>query len=316
MINKTKQVSSEHLLLSWDEHNTIETSFIGDLDVPYEAGNPNTKIISIFSYEPTMETDGLYNKKMSADNSGIIDLKPTALTTSGLTVSNIPYAKLRRKPELNEYGVPTGKQTIYYEEAVLSEYFIPNSFNPYLNGLAGKELYNTNQAPSYRPGQFSNRQDGNIFIVPAMTKEEADGIRNAAYTQNQTSNLHITTNYQTKEFLRNNEEYWKTGNLKEYILMSLGEEIKEDEDGNKVVIKEENNIIRVPVKRDYFWSLGDIDPESEQGVEYIKRFLQVDPAYIDYKARTTTKKSEFSVSMEDKQAFLAWKKAQANAIEK
>jgi hypothetical protein len=274
---KPTELDEEILLLSWEEHNTIDTSYLGNIDVCVKPGVPFTPLTSYFSYEPTTDVDGFYDTKLKgSQSSNGIQSKPMLLATNALIIPDIPYHKAKKEKIYDAEGKLT-YETVWERTINNKPYQVPNLYNPFMQGSASKNFYgNRGLAPKINYNSLSSSSE-NSFILPALSEEEVNAMRNNSFNTSEV--FHITRNFQTKEHFRSHMEY-KKGNLKEFILMTLGPSVKMDQDGNEIVIEAKDNLIRVPIYKDPMFHMAGIDPKSEVGKAHISKSIYILPDFI------------------------------------
>lgn len=259
------------MIPKWQKFNTMETRFLGDLDLCTEPKNPFTPITSFFYYQPKVLV-----VKGGDEGRFLVSSKPTNLEHQVKVVSQLPYHEKKMQATFDENGksikVPTWV-TKY------TNYTIPNKENPFAGHNAGSKLY---------PGTANKSLSGNARNIkvsaPPLTEGELQQLRSgASYASsvNKHPTLHITNDWETKEFLRKDPEY--SSKLIEYIPMSFGTEIRVNEDGKEIVVEAEKNIRLVPVDIDTGWRPVQ-GLQGEERLAHMRRRLFVWPEFIKIQA--------------------------------
>lgn len=257
--------------LDWAEPNLKDLDYNNIPKV-----QPFGKLISFFIYRPFLEMDGgtydtIANRTVGTaaqtldyrPNLGRLDKKVWG--DARIKFATVPYLKMQQ-------NLQTGQQEkvwAYTDKDIL----INNQFSNAISNSASR-IYNTKTTQSL---QLATANMSAQFVPPSIPESEAQAILNNRYSTSQ-DNHNITACTATKDAIRRNSEY-QIGNIQEFVLMSLGEEILYDpETKEKITILEKDNLVLVPVKfyEDFSWTMGN-SPEAK---EHNKGYLTISPAYI------------------------------------
>jgi hypothetical protein len=294
---KLKQPYGETMYFIPDINDYLDEgkNFIGSLDTAEKPGTPFSQLLSyFFAFAEIVPDEYVSRKTGQTFISNTVSGKSEFLITEGVRLTNLPYHVKTIKNEIkyDDNGVEVGSKKVAVWELRNSEaYLIPNFKNPYsVLGNDGKLFYN----------QFTNTSlvrddnfEGVEYFAPPVSKQDLDinsSIDIDVYNANRT--LHQTMDLHTKQAIRQSSEY-RTGKIREFTLMTMGEATKVDSDGNKVVIKQHDNITMVPIKFVSGWKpFYFADPVKQK--EHIDKALEIDPLFIkEYKRYVLISQSNF-----------------------
>lgn len=235
-----------NLQLNYFNHNTEETRGIGRYFWSSKPGHPFQQIISLFYFEDYVASEERYdiNGRVSF-NAGKTYAKKNTLTAPKFF--NVPYRKKSTRPVIDPQ---TGKEVYIAELAYLKKpYILPNRFNPYLGLEKSTEEFYGQQGAA---GGAKLYGKDIVHLAPPVNEEELEASKNFGQVINEIPPINRTACMDTCNFFRSQTEY-KKGKIREYVLMTFGDSIGRDKEGNELIVKAKDNIRLVPIRRNIRW---------------------------------------------------------------
>ncbi len=266
-----------------------EKRFIGRLDKAETTGTPFSQLISYFYSFTSVNSDSTFVRSTGQffKQNNIVQSKADFFPGKGVVISNLPYHMKKKvvEPKYAPNGVETGhEEKLIWELKTKDYYEIPNYYNPYSSiGDDGKYFYNQFYKSSGLRAfnVYENLQEPTEDFVPPVSRQELE--RNTSINvdiANANRSHHITADLHTKKAIRSTPEY-KNKKIREFTLMTLGDTVKVDNDGNEVIISADNNIIMVPIVYNTSWKPFSFPKElEEEKLKHLDKSLEIDPTFI------------------------------------
>lgn len=258
--------------LDWAEPDLENLDYNG---LPFV--QPFGKLISIFIYRPFLEmSGGLYDSKLDASigtAESMLDHRPVYGRFEKRVFGNVNI-KLAPVPKRESYQNPmTGKTSsrwVYTDKDII----IDNEFSNVIS-TTNSQVYNSNVTQTLTNGVNQFKES---FLPPKISNEEAQAILTGRYINAFSTPHNITSCTLTKEAIRRSSEY-QNGNIKEYIMMTLGDEVVYDtflKEKRTILAKDNITPVNVTYLDNFSWTPGN----TLEALENNKGYLIITDAVI------------------------------------
>jgi hypothetical protein len=276
--NERKTLNSVPLkILSWKNHRTPETMYLGLEDRPEGDNEPSPRrlfspLVSWFFYDPSVKDV----EESQRSDGRIMETDLEIPIAKQKALSLIPYYK---KIKIKEPDPEDPRKTITmvgYELSDIPQAIMPSMRYPYIGNNKGDKLYS---AQGKRPkvpgagvitGEFNALDEKKTgfseIIAPILSEGELKEMQNPSYSTRGEVNPFVTNDMVTKMYIRQLEEYAQ-GHILEAMAMDFGDmeiEIR----GEKKIKKD---IRFVFVHYDYYGFLKKMSSISKHSDEYEER---------------------------------------------
>lgn len=258
--------------LDWTPPNPADTKLPNNL-----SRNPFGQLVSFFIYKPYLEMDGgsyNVNYDMSIGNAReTLDTRPGFGRLDRKVMGDAKISLVPVPIRISQYNPLTGLQENIYQY-VDKNLTISNEFSNSLSKISS-QVYNESANQSIKEGVNKYKEDQ--FLAPKISNIEASAILTGMYQKQDTPD-NITACPATKMAIRNSSEYQR-GDIKEYILMTVGDETLVDTYTNETrVIKERDNQRLIAV--DYIQSFSLAMGNTAEAKEHNKGYLVINQEVI------------------------------------